>query len=42
MTDETYEAAVEALGQRGVVELTSVVGYYTYVAMTLNVFEIEP
>ena len=42
VSDETYAAAVEALGERGVVELTSVIGYYTYVAMTLNVFEVEP
>jgi 4-carboxymuconolactone decarboxylase len=39
--EERYEAARSALGERGVVELTSIIGYYTYVAMTLNVFEIE-
>ena len=40
--DETYDAAVSLLGERGVVELTSIIGYYTYVAMTLNVFDIKP
>lgn len=34
-----HEAAVAALGTRGVVELVGVLGYYTLVAMTLNAFE---
>ena len=41
VSDERYAAAVAALGEAGVVELTSIVGYYGYVAYTLNVFEIE-
>jgi 4-carboxymuconolactone decarboxylase len=40
--DASYDRATAALGDRGVVELTSIVGYYTYVALTLNVFEIKP
>jgi 4-carboxymuconolactone decarboxylase len=40
--DATYRAAVSALGERGVVELVGVLGYYTWIAMTLNAFEIEP
>ena len=36
----TYDAARERWGERGVVELTAVVGYYTMVSMTLNAHEI--
>jgi 4-carboxymuconolactone decarboxylase len=32
--------AVSAFGQSGLAELVGVVGYYTFVAMTLNAFEI--
>ncbi|MBN8939728.1 MAG: carboxymuconolactone decarboxylase family protein [Rhizobiales bacterium] len=35
-----HAEAVRILGQRGVVELVGVLGYYTLVAMTLNAFEI--
>ena len=35
-----YQCAVEALGERAVVELVGIIGYYSLVAMTLNVFEI--
>lgn len=39
--DENYHKAVEALGGHSVlVEITSIVGYYTYCAYTLNVFNI--
>ncbi|WP_372621958.1 carboxymuconolactone decarboxylase family protein [Falsiroseomonas sp.] len=34
--EDTYRAAVEAFGVKGVVELTALVGYYTMVSMTLN------
>ena len=37
---ETHSAAVEALTEVGVVELVGIIGYYTYVAMTLNAFDI--
>lgn len=36
----THSAAVEALTAVGVVELVGIIGYYTYVAMTLNAFDI--
>lgn len=36
----THAAAVDALGEKGVVELTALIGYYTMVAMTLNAHEI--
>jgi 4-carboxymuconolactone decarboxylase len=37
---ETYDAIVARWGTRGVVELTAVIGYYTMVAMTLNVHQL--
>jgi len=40
VSGRTHAAAVQALGERGVVELTALVGYYTMVAMTLNAHEI--
>jgi len=35
-----HDAAVAALGERGVVELVGILGYYSLVSMTLNAFEI--
>jgi 4-carboxymuconolactone decarboxylase len=40
VSDATHAAAVARLGERAVVELTALVGYYTMVAMTLNCHEI--
>ncbi|CAN7319295.1 carboxymuconolactone decarboxylase family protein [Variovorax paradoxus] len=40
VSDATHAAAVQVLGEKGVVELTALVGYYTMVAMTLNAHEI--
>lgn len=37
---DLHEAAVESLGETGVVELVGLIGYYSLVAMTLNAFEI--
>lgn len=37
---KTHAAAVAALTDVGVVELIGIIGYYTYVAMTLNAFKI--
>jgi 4-carboxymuconolactone decarboxylase len=39
--DELFARATVAFGERGVVELVGVLGYYTLIAMTLNAFEIE-
>ena len=36
-----YDAAVKLLGERGVVEVIGLCGYYTMVSMTLNTFEFE-
>lgn len=40
VSDVTYAETVACLGERTVVELTALVGYYTMVAMTLNAHEI--
>ena len=36
-----YEAGVNAIGEQGMVELVSIVGYYTYSALTCNAFELS-
>ena len=42
VSDETYESTKQAVdGQdSALVEITSIIGYYAYVAYTLNVFKI--
>jgi len=41
VSDETYARALAALGgERGVVDLIGIVGYYGLVSMTLNVFDV--
>jgi 4-carboxymuconolactone decarboxylase len=35
-----YQRGIAELGERGVVELVGILGYYVLVAMTLNVFEL--
>jgi len=40
LPDALYREGVAALGEKGVVELVSVLGYYTFVSMTLLAFEI--
>jgi 4-carboxymuconolactone decarboxylase len=37
VSDATYQRALEAFGEQGVVDLTAVNGYYSFVAMVLNV-----
>jgi 4-carboxymuconolactone decarboxylase len=37
VSDERFQAAVEALGEQGVIDLVGAVGYYSLVAMVLNV-----
>ena len=36
VSDATYERAVERFGEQGVVEIVSVIGYYTMVSMISN------
>ncbi|WP_321932171.1 carboxymuconolactone decarboxylase family protein [Paraburkholderia guartelaensis] len=42
VSDETYRAAVELLGEAGIVDLTGLAGYYTLISMTINVFQVPP
>jgi 4-carboxymuconolactone decarboxylase len=37
VSDATFRAAVNAVGERGVVDLLGVMGYYQLVSMALNV-----
>jgi len=40
VTDDVFQNLVKHLGETGTIEMTGLVGYYTLVAMTLNVFEV--
>jgi 4-carboxymuconolactone decarboxylase len=40
VTDDVYDQAVAALGQDGVVDLVGIVGYYSMISMTINVFDV--
>jgi 4-carboxymuconolactone decarboxylase len=40
VSDEQYRTTLADLGERALVELVTLLGYYTMVAFTLNVFEI--
>lgn len=42
VTDDTFDAARTALGDRGLVELTATVGYYTLLAFVLNACGVTP
>ena len=42
VADALYAPAQALLGDKGVVELTGLVGYYSLLAMQLNVFEVAP
>ena len=42
VSDAMYEAAVGRFGEQGVVDLIGAVGYYSTVAMTLNVAQVMP
>ena len=37
VSDATFAAAKEKFGERGVVDLVGVLGYYSFVSMVLNV-----
>ena len=39
VSDRTYGAAREVLGEAALIELVTIAGYYTLVSMTLNAFE---
>jgi 4-carboxymuconolactone decarboxylase len=40
--DETYRMAVETFGERGVVDLVCIIGYFTLISMVLNVAHTPP
>ncbi len=40
VSDATYQAALDAFGAAGIVELTAIVGYYSLLAMTLNAHQL--
>jgi len=40
LSEQTFQAAIEAFSQQGVAELVNLAGYYTMVSMTLNTFEV--
>src|SRR5437763_6875072 len=40
LSDETFQQAVTALGEQGVVELIAIIGYYTLIGNMLNVFQV--
>lgn len=42
VSDETYRKAVEALGERGVIDLVGIIGYFTWISMALNVAHTPP
>jgi 4-carboxymuconolactone decarboxylase len=42
VSDATYARAQKRFGDKGVVDLTAIVGYYTLLAMELNVARYSP
>ena len=42
MDDAVYAKALEKFGEKGIVDLIAVNGYYTVVSMTLNVARVSP
>ncbi len=40
VSDTAYQALHQSIGTAPIVELTAVIGYYTMVAMTLNVHQV--
>jgi 4-carboxymuconolactone decarboxylase len=42
VSDELFDRAVERFGKRTVVELTSILGYYSMLAIVLRVFRVRP
>ncbi len=40
--DELYARTISVLGADAVVDLTGILGYYTLISMTINVFAVQP
>ncbi|MGD9617578.1 MAG: carboxymuconolactone decarboxylase family protein [Alphaproteobacteria bacterium] len=41
LSDRSFSEAIAAFGERGVVEIVSIIGYYTLIGNTLNVFQVS-
>lgn len=41
VSSSTFTTAVELLGEEGVMDLTGLIGYYSFVAMTLKAFDVQ-
>lgn len=42
LSDALFARAIEGFGERGLVEIAEIVGFYTAVAFTIRAFDIEP
>jgi 4-carboxymuconolactone decarboxylase len=42
VSDKTYARALQLFGERGVIDLTGVSGYYSMLAMMMNVARTQP
>ena len=40
LSDASFSEAVKALGENGLVEVIAIIGYYTLIGNTLNVFQV--
>ena len=40
LSDQSFNEAVKAFGEQGLVEIISIIGYYTLIGNTLNVFQV--
>ena len=40
VSDDLFERAIAVLGQDGVVDLVGILGYYSLISMTINVFDV--
>lgn len=40
LSDDSFNAAIDGLGEPGLVEVISIIGYYTLIGNTLNVFQV--
>lgn len=41
VSDSIYDTAITVLGRDAVVDLVGVLGYYAFISMTINVFEVD-
>src|SRR5215831_6509208 len=42
VSDETYAAAKAVLGERGLLDVVAVLGYYSFIAMSMKAFAMKP